>query len=63
MSDQCRICSRVLKTQHWPRPLIGWPEPLLPGDIPARSEVCDRCAERDGPFPDTPYTPEWVGKR
>jgi hypothetical protein len=47
MTDQCRICGRHLKTG-----LLGMPQPLLPGDIPARREVCDGCAEngsRTGP--------------
>lgn len=60
MSGQCRICSTVLSTQHFHPPLIGWPQPLLPGDIPARSEVCDRCADQHGPFPAEPYTPPWA---
>ena len=56
MSEQCRMCGRYLKTG-----LLGWPQPLLPGDIPARSEVCDECENKYGAFPDEPYTPSWLG--
>ena len=55
MSEQCRICGRYLQSG-----LPGWPQPLLPGDIPARREVCDVCTEGYGPFPDEPYTPPWA---
>jgi hypothetical protein len=41
--DQCRICGRDLKTGVQLMPL-----PLLPGDIPARDELCDGCAARCG---------------
>lgn len=51
MSGQCRICGRFLSNG-----LQGWPQMLLPGDIPARSEVCDGCEQQHGPHPDKPYT-------
>lgn len=49
--EQCRICGTYLDSG-----LPGWPSPLLPGDIPARREVCNGCAAECGPFPDEPYT-------
>lgn len=52
LMEQCRICGSYLKSG-----LPGWPQLLLPGDIPARSEVCDPCAAKCGPLPDEPYTP------
>lgn len=59
MSDeQCRMCGRYLTSG-----LLGWPQPLLPGDIPGVREVCEDCIRRYGPFPDEPYMPPWVGKR
>lgn len=54
---QCRICGRYLRSG-----LMGWPQPLLPGDIPARHEVCDDCYACTGPLPDKPYTPDWARK-
>lgn len=59
--EQCRMCGWYLKS-HLPLPFVhaGWPQPLLPGDIPARREVCDRCVKVYGPFPDEPYTPSWA---
>ena len=52
--EQCRICGLYLRSG-----LLGMPQPLLPGDIPARREVCDGCAAR-GSFPAEPYTPAWA---
>lgn len=40
---QCRICGVFIGTG-----LIGMPEPLLPGDIPKRDELCDWCAATTG---------------
>ena len=58
LDNQCRLCGRYLigTLKDFP----GWPKPLLPGDIPARSQVCDFCAITAGPFPDQPYTAPWA---
>lgn len=41
MSEQCRICGRDLKTG-----VAGWPQPLLPGDLPTAEELCSGCRDK-----------------
>jgi hypothetical protein len=42
---RCRICGRVLRTRTAYDALLAWPEPLLPGDVPADEELCSHCLD------------------